>query len=415
MALKLDMSKAYDRVEWEFLAKVMFRMGFCPRWINWIMNCVTSVSYAVNFNGEKTGFIRPTRGLRQGDPLSPYLFLICAEGFTSLLKQANGQGRLSGLKVARGAPRLSHLFFADDSLIFCKANGEEAGQLRMILEAYERASGQKINIEKSSIFFSRNVKEVHKRRVLAELQGMRQVLQSKYLGLPLVIGRSKRQVFEFIRQKTTARLTGWKEKLLSHAGKEILLKSVVMALPTYVMSCCLLPQSLCREICSEMARFWWGQKEAEQRIHWLKWGKLTEVKADGGLGFRELSEFNLALLAKQLWRLLTRPNLLVSRVMKARYFKGRSIWDTKAASGDSWCWKSLLSAKDLLEEGTRKRIGDGKSINIWLDRWLPCAEDGRIKSRRREGMKVQKVCELIRDGKWDRELVKQVFEEEEGR
>lgn len=211
MALKLVMSKAYDSVEWEFLAKVIFRMGFCPRWINWIMNCVTSVTYAVNFNGEKTSFIRPSRGLRQGDPLAPYLFLICAEGFTSLLKQAKEQRRQSGLRIARGAPRLSHLFFADDSLIFCKASGEEAGHLRTILEVYERASGQKINVEKSSIFFSRNVKEVQK-GVLAELQGMRQVLQSTYLGLPLVIGRSKRQVFDFIRQKATARLTGWKEK-----------------------------------------------------------------------------------------------------------------------------------------------------------------------------------------------------------
>lgn len=164
-----------------------------------------------------------------------------------------------------------------------------------------------------------------------------------------------------------------------------------------------------------MARFWWGQRKDEHRIHWLRWGKLTEVKADGGLGFRELREFNLALLAKQLWRLLTKPNLLVSKIMKARYFKGMSIWDTKASNGDSWCWKSLLSAKELLEEGTRKRVGDGKSINIWADRWLPSSEDGRVKSRRREGMKVQKVSELIRDGRWDRELIKQVFEEEEGK
>ena len=282
MAIKLDMSKAYDRVEWMFLAKMMQRMGFCPKWIQLIMECVTSVTYSVNINGEKVGFIKPTRGLRQGDPLSPFLFLICAEGLSSLIRQANLQGLLSGMRVARGAPRLSHLFFADDSLILCKANGEEACKLRRILEVYKEASGQLINMEKSSLMFSGNVSHRQINGVMRELQGMRRVVQSKYLGLPLVIGRSKRQVLDFIRQKTIARLKGWKEQLLSPAGKEVLLKAVIMALPTYVMSACLLPKALCKEICSEMARYWWGQKGDENRIHWLSWGKLTEIKAVGG-------------------------------------------------------------------------------------------------------------------------------------
>lgn len=99
-----------------------------------MMQCVSSVTYAINFNGEKRGFIRPTRGLRQGDPLCPYLFLICAEGFSSLLKQAVVQGKLTGVRIAQEAPRLSHLFLADDSLIFCKATTMETGQLRRILE-----------------------------------------------------------------------------------------------------------------------------------------------------------------------------------------------------------------------------------------------------------------------------------------
>ena len=94
--------------------------------------------------------------------------------------------------------------------------------------------------------------------VIKELQEIRRVVQSKYLGLPLVIGRSKRQVFDFIKQKMITRLKGWKEKLLSQVGKEVLRKAVIMALPTYVMSACLLPKAVCKEICSEMARYWWG-------------------------------------------------------------------------------------------------------------------------------------------------------------
>nr|XP_027120601.1 uncharacterized protein LOC113737596 [Coffea arabica] len=248
MAVKLDMSKAYDRVEWMFLEKLMEKIGFCPKWIQWIMECVTSVTYSVNINREKTGFIRPIRGLRQGDILSPYLFLICAEGFSSLIKQANSQGSLT-----------------DDSLIFCKASEGEAGQLRRILEVYRKASGQLINMEKSSLFFSRTVGQRQKMEVMNVLQEMQQVSQSKYLELPLVIGRSKRQVFDFIRQKTIARLKGWKEKLLSLAGKEVLLKSVIMALPTYVISSCLLPKILCKEICSEMTKYWWVRRRRSIR------------------------------------------------------------------------------------------------------------------------------------------------------
>ncbi|XP_071912962.1 uncharacterized protein [Coffea arabica] len=383
MAIKIDMAKAYDRVEWNFLAKVMLRMGFCPKWIQWVMQCVSSVTYAINFNGEKRGFIRPTRGLRQGDPLSPYLFLICAESFSSLLKQSVVQGKLTGIRIAREAPRLSHLFFADDALIFCKATAMEAGQLRRILEVYREASGQLINMEKSSLFFSRNVVHRYKAGVLRELQGMKEAQQSRYLGLPLVIGRSKRQTFDFVKQKTLGRLEGWKEKLLSQAGKEVLLKSVIMALPIYVMSCCILPKDLCRQISSGMAKFWWGQKEKKHRIHWLSWGRLADGKEEGGLGFRELHEFNLALLAKQLWRILTRPNLLMSKVMRARYFKGISIWAMKSQSTDSW--------------------------------WLPNSGNGKVKTPRAEGVAVQWLSELIKDGKWDRELIAEVFEENEGK
>lgn len=113
----------------------------------------------------------------------------------------------------------------------------------------------------------------------------------------------------------------------------------------------------------------------------------------------------MALLGKQLWRIQTRPDLLMSRIMKARYFLGKSIWEAQQRGKDSWCWKSLLSAKGLLEEGMRIRVGDGATIKIWEDRWLPASEDGRIRSQRKPGSNIQRVCELIRDGKWDQELL----------
>ena len=118
MALKLDMSKAYDRVEWLCLEKIMAKLGLGEKWRSLIMKCVTSVSNSVKINGKPRGKIIPSRGIRQGDPLSPYLFLLCVEGLSALIKKSMDMGEMEGITICRGAPCLLHLFFANDSIIF---------------------------------------------------------------------------------------------------------------------------------------------------------------------------------------------------------------------------------------------------------------------------------------------------------
>ena len=158
MAIKLDMSKAYDRVEWGYLEAIIRKMGFCERWISLIMMCVTTVSYEILINGEPRGKITPSRGLRQGDPISPYLFLLCAEGLSALIRKKEALGLLRGVGVSKQAPSVSHLFFADDSIIFCRATLEECKQVAEVLDTYEKVSGQKINKDKTSLFFSKNTR-----------------------------------------------------------------------------------------------------------------------------------------------------------------------------------------------------------------------------------------------------------------
>ena len=162
MAFKFDMSKAYDTVEWGFIEQVMRKLGFHERWIGLIMRCITTVSYSVLINEVAHGNIVPSRGLHQGDPLSSYMFLLCADGFSSLINKVVRSQAMNGLSICRGYPMISHLFFANDSLLFCKVNSQECQHLIDILRLYEAASGQKINTEKSSVFFSANTLEEKK-------------------------------------------------------------------------------------------------------------------------------------------------------------------------------------------------------------------------------------------------------------
>ena len=141
MALKLDMSKAYDRVEWKFLEMIMRKLGLHERWISLMMMCISMVSYSVLINGEAKGKIIPSWGLRQGDPISPYLFLLCTEGLSARLKKEEIEDKIRGVSVRRGAPQIPHLFFANDSIIFCRVTVEEGKRVLKVLEEYEAESG----------------------------------------------------------------------------------------------------------------------------------------------------------------------------------------------------------------------------------------------------------------------------------
>lgn len=153
MALKLDMSKAYDKVEWQYMEKLMKKMGFDEAWVKLMMKCISSATYSVLINGEPHGNIIPTRGLRQGDPLSLYLFLLCTEGYHGLLRKAKVMGDIRGVFICWNGPKLTHLLSADDSLIFYKAKENECQKLLEVLATYERASSQQINRTKTTPFF----------------------------------------------------------------------------------------------------------------------------------------------------------------------------------------------------------------------------------------------------------------------
>lgn len=152
MVLKLDTSKVYDHMEWLFLKKIMEKLGFAPWWVTLIMKCVTSVSYSVLWKGQSSTIFKPQRGLRQGDPLSPFLFLLSTKGFSSILKQAETHGAICGVSVAQNAPFITRLLFAEDSLLFAHAIPAQCLALKEIFTLYERPSSKKKKLGEISYY-----------------------------------------------------------------------------------------------------------------------------------------------------------------------------------------------------------------------------------------------------------------------
>jgi hypothetical protein len=236
-AVKLDMMKAYDRVEWEFFEKMMLQMGFSEQLVQMIRRCVRSVRFSIKLNGSLSEQFLPSRGLRQGDPLSPYLFLFCVEGFLALLRQAQQENELAGVSFGRGGPMITHLLFADDSIVFLEASQGNMDALKAVLEQYEECSGQKVNLQKSSIFFGKKCGEDNKRMLKSRIGIACQALSERYFGLPTVVGRSEQGAFKHLTDRSRGKVSGWKGQGLSMAGKETLIKSVLQAISTYTMGC----------------------------------------------------------------------------------------------------------------------------------------------------------------------------------
>ena len=415
MALKLDMSKAYDRVEWVFLQKMMEKMKFPDSFTDLIMKCVSSPTFAILVNGQPTKTFSSSRGLRQGDPMSPFLFVLCAEGLSALLRDAEKKQLIHGVKIGRRVEAISHLLFADDSLLFARANEEEVEQVIDILSIYEGASGQKLNMEKSVMSFSRNVGLEKKNLLLNKLKFKAVDDYDKYLGLPTCLGSSKKAIFQTIQDRVWKKLKGWKEKFLSQAGREVLIKSIGQAITMYAMQCFKIPISIIVGIEKIIRGFFWGQKSNERKIPWLSWENVCRTKKEGGLGLRDMEAFNMALLAKQGWRLLTEENTLMTRVLKGKYFPNNTFMEAKMSTNGSYTWKSILQAREILTKGSQRVIGNGMSTRIWHDPWVPRMGREGLLSRREAGEgRGELVSALIENGRWNGQKIHEVFSSWEG-
>ncbi|CAL1358518.1 unnamed protein product [Linum trigynum] len=362
MVLKIDLAKAYDRISWSFLLSTLEAAGFPQEFISLVMACVTTASFQVLWNGSCTEEFKPTRGLRQGCPLSPYLFTLCMERLNHNIKKSVECGKWKPICLSKNGPPLTHLFFADDLVLLAEADANQARVVMSCLDQFCSASGEKVSKEKSRVYFSRNTKERTKNR-LSGLMGIPRTSNlGKYLGVPVIHGRVTKETYKYILENIDRRLASWKTKSLSLAGRVTLATSVLNALPNYTMQTAVLPCNVCDQIDKKIRGFVWGRDNGKDKAHLVTWERICKSKEEGGLGLRSARALNLAYLMKLGWQFLNNDESLWVRVLHAKYVKQND--DGSVAFRQqrvSRLWKGIKDALPLLKQNTIWDIRDGRA------------------------------------------------------
>ncbi|CAM8886477.1 unnamed protein product [Rhodiola kirilowii] len=341
--IKLDISKAYDSVKWDFLKQAMEVFGFSVRYIEWIMACVSSIKYSVLVNGSLEGYFGSRRGLRQGDPISPYLFSLVMEVLSRLLDNLKRSGNFS-FHPKCGRTQLNHLMFADDVIIFSKASPSSLVKIKEALSTFKEWSGLIISEEKSAIYFG-GCSE-NEESLLASLTNFSKgQLPINYLGVPLHGKRLKGVDYSMIIDKMTSKIKAWSARFLSYAGRLVLVKHVLSCIGSYWMRVLTFPKGVLKKISAICRNYLWSGAAAGKR-NLVAWKEVCKPKHVGGLGIMNLSVFNRALLLGHIWDVAQKKDSLWIKWMNNYFFKDQSIWQMVVKKHHSWGLKNILSLRD---------------------------------------------------------------------
>ncbi|KAL2248030.1 UNVERIFIED_CONTAM: hypothetical protein Sindi_2655300 [Sesamum indicum] len=400
-ALKVDIRKAYDTVEWDFMIAVMELFGFPPNFVKWIEMCVTTTSFSVGLNGKPHGFFKGARGLRQGDPLSPYLFVLVMEVLHLSFLQLIDQDELFSFHWKCDSARVFQLGFADDLLLFCHADMDSIGVFKIGLDRFAVWSGLRLNVQKSHLIISRSAQGLRD-EMLTALGFQEGVLPMRYLGLPLLSSRLTIADCRPLLMKIEKRIAGWEGIALSYAGRVQIIKSVLMALSLYWASAFILPKKVTNEIEKRLRTFLWKGTSTSGYAK-VAWKDLCRPKEEGGLGFKDITLLNRALMAKKLCDIIRcdRTSIWVTWLYQDR-LRDTSIW-TISEHGGSWGWRKLLRLRIFLRSMVDYKIGDGRRFYLWQDPWHHL---GPLRDTFPRGPRLlrleesTKLCTVISGGEW---------------
>ena len=402
-ALKVDIQKAYDTVDWNFLEAVLCAFGFPRKIVDWIMVCVTSVTFSLSINGHMHGYFRGKRGLRQGDPLSPYLFTLVMEILTLILHKRVQESTAFSFHQHCQELQVINLCFADDLFIFLRANRESATVIMNALDEFANASGLVSSLPKSTVYFS-NVRPSVKMDILSIIPFKEGSLPVKYLGVPLVSSRLLVRDCKPLVEQIHKRLDDWRNKYLSFAGRVQLINSVISAIHVYWSSVFILPTNVIMEIEQLMRGFLWCQGEMKKGKAKVAWDDVCLPKEEGGLGIRKIRPFNIALFSIQIWKLITSKESLWVKWVHTHKLRGTSFWNVPIRGNMSWSWRMMLQIRPIIRQFCWVRIGNGQHTFAWFDNW--CAESplfDRLTPRLINSSDLSlnsKVSDLVINGDW---------------
>ncbi|KAL0288057.1 UNVERIFIED_CONTAM: putative ribonuclease H protein [Sesamum radiatum] len=366
--IKIDIHKADDSVNWDFILESLRIFNFSISFIGWMEQCITTASFSISLNGSIHGFFQGARGIRQGDPMSPYLFVIVMEVWHVLLKFRVQNSALFQYHWKCRELEILNLCFADNVLIFCSGTIESVSVIRDVLSEFAAMSGLQVNPNKSQVILSKSVSH---RQPRIELMGFQEgILPIKYLGVPLVASRLSIADCQPLLHKIDCRLAGWEQHNLSLAGRTQLIRLVLSSLHTYWASVFILPKSVINAIEQRMRTFLWKGSSGRGYAK-VSWVQVCRPKEEGGLGIRRVLYLNRALMLKHVWRLLQEDtsSIWVAWVMRYR-LQHQTLW-TYRSTTSSWCWTKLVKLSSSIRPGLEYRVGDGQKFKLWTDIWHP--------------------------------------------
>ncbi|GJU01387.1 hypothetical protein Tco_1111725 [Tanacetum coccineum] len=372
-AFKVDIQKAYDTVDWSFLRMILHGFGFPDKMIAWIMECVSTTSYSISINGSLHGYFKGKRGLRQGDPLSPYLFTLVMEVLTLMLQRRVSM--TEGFTYHRYCSKMDliNLCFADDLFLFAYGDVNSASIIKESLDEFKNASGLVPSLPKSTAYFCNVLNHVK----LSILQ-----------ILPFEEGR----------------LPDWKNKALSIAGRLQLIQSVLGSMHIYWASVFTLPSSVLLNIEQILRQFLWNHGSSGKAKSKVAWEIVCLPKDEGGLGIRRLECFNSALMASHIWKLLTLKESLWVKWIHEYKLKGRNFWDYPMRGNMSWGWRKILRLRPVIRRFIWSKLGNGHATSLWFDKWStlePLANFVSPRDVARAGLSLKsKVSDVLVYGNW---------------
>ncbi|WZZ05910.1 hypothetical protein YC2023_091831 [Brassica napus] len=403
ITIKVDIAKAFDTISWEFLFSCLNGLGFPSLFLSWLRACICTTSFMVGYNGMVNGYFKGTRGLRQGDPLSPYLFVIAMNCLSHMLNKAAADHKLK-FHAKCEKVKLTHLSFADDLLIFIDGSVETVQQVLQVLREFENRSGLAVSLQKTS-FFASGLEQTEIDTIQATTGMLCGSLPFRYLGVPLNSKKLSLAGCDTLLQQVKAKFNSWSVKTLSFSGRLLLIKTVISGITTFWCSSFVLPKACINKINSLCSTFLWKGDVDSRNSARVAWETVTLTKEQGGLGVKDLLTWNKSCCMRLIWMIFFRPDSVWVSWFKEVILKGSShnYWSTRPSSSFSWLANKLLKMKNVVYPLIRLQLQNGATARFWYDNWSPfgCLHDYLQASLSRFGIPLNAtVASLHRNGVW---------------